>query len=154
MCWLPQLYAWCGRLGAPDPQEAADDVIGLLVRRRSAIAGPDHLPAWLFATCRRVVANHRRRAWWRKWVPGVSLDGWTSPHRTDLATEQREVATRVNRVLEALSARDREVLVLCYIEERTVAETAELIGIAAGTVKSRLFAARARFEQAYREDGP
>ena len=150
--WLPQLYAWCGRLGAHDPQEAATDVALLLVRRRASIHGADHLPRWLFVTCRRVVANQRKRAWWRRWIPGVAVEAWAAPERTDLPSERREVADRVAAALDTLAPHHREVLVLCYIEERSVQETAELLDVPPGTVKSRLFNARARFERAYGED--
>src|SRR5262245_260403 len=93
--WLPQVCAWCARLGAPDPEEAALDVSMILVRRRTAIDGPGHLGPWLFAACRRVVANQRKRAWWRRWLPGWDAAGEVSPLRSDLALEQRELAERV-----------------------------------------------------------
>ena len=65
--WLPAVYAWCGRLGAGriDPEEAAHDVMMLLVRKHHTVI-PAQLGAWLFGACRRVVANHRRRLWWRR----------------------------------------------------------------------------------------
>jgi RNA polymerase sigma-70 factor (ECF subfamily) len=148
--WLPQVYSWCARFGAPDPEEAATDVLLLLVRRRTAVDGPDHLPSWLLSTCRRVVANHKRRIWWHRWIPGLSVESWSSPLRTDQPLEERELAAEVEAVLEELSADHREVLVLCYVEERSVAEVAGLLGIPAGTVKSRLFNARARFAERYR----
>lgn len=152
--WLPQVYAWCARLGAPrvDPEEAAHDVLMLLVRRHATIDGPSRLPAWLFGTCRRVVANHRRRAWIRRWLPGATPDELPSPATADGPLEERELARRVAQVLEGLPAAHREVLVLCYLEDRSVQEAAELLGIPPGTVKSRLFAARARFQAHFPED--
>lgn len=150
--WLPQVGAWCARLGAYDHEEAATDVLMLLVRRRARVHGADHLAPWLFATCRRVAANQRRRAWWRKWLPGVEAGG-ESPLRTDLPLEQRELAARVGAALDRLDPHHREVLVLCTFEDRSVDEAAALLGVPAGTVKSRLFHARRRFEVAYgRED--
>ena len=152
--WLPQVYAWCARLGGPgvDPEEAAHDVMMLLVRRIDAIEGPRQLPAWLFATCRRVVANHRRRAWWQRWLPGAWRDDRRSPIGTDGPLEEQELADRVAEALAALSNEHREVLVLCYLDDRTVAEAAEILGIPGGTVKSRLFAARAKFHASFPED--
>lgn len=149
--WLPQVGAWCARMGAPDPEEAAHDVLMLLIRRRAAIDGPGHLGPWLFSTCRKVTANQRKRAWWRRWLPGEEVGG-VSPLRTDQPAEQRETASRVNAVLERLDAIHREILVLCYFEERSVEEAAELLGIPPGTVKSRLFHARRRFDGLYRRD--
>ncbi|MEZ4237817.1 MAG: sigma-70 family RNA polymerase sigma factor [Myxococcota bacterium] len=149
--WLPTVYAWCARLGAGriDAEEAAHDVMMLLVRKHAAIEGVERLPSWLFATCRRVVANHRRRVWWQRWLPGVSLEQRIAPERTDGPADQRELCERVARVLDRLSDEHREVLVLCYFEERSVAEAAALLGLAEGTVKSRLYYARAKFQARY-----
>lgn len=153
--WLPQVYAWCARLGGAggvDPEEAAHDVMMLFVRRIDTIDGPRRLPAWLFGTCKRVVANHRRRAWWRRWVPGIWQDNRSTPIGTDGPLDDRDLADRVALALESLSADHREVLVLCYLDDRSVAEAAEILGIPSGTVKSRLFAARARFHASFPED--
>jgi RNA polymerase sigma-70 factor, ECF subfamily len=147
--WLPQVCAWCARLGAPDPEEAGLDVLFLLVRRRDRVDGPEHLPPWLFATCRKVTANQRKRAWWRRWLPGASVD---SPVFGDLGLEERDTARLVARALDQIDALHREVLVLCYFEDRSVDEAAELMGVPPGTVKSRLFHARRRFEDVYRRD--
>ena len=84
--------------------------------------------------------------------PGVDLDSWAAPERLELGIAEREVAARVARALEQLGPDHREVLVLCYLEDRSVAEAAELIGIPPGTVKSRLFTARGRFQAAYGEE--
>ena len=138
--WVDQLYRWCARLGGPrvDAEEAAHDVLMLFVRRHASIRDPARLEAWLFSVCRRVVANHRRRAWYRRWLPGAV------PERpVDEAAPDSE--RQVYRVLDALSERDREVLTLCYLEERSLAEAGQILGIPEGTVKSRLFTARDRF---------
>lgn len=146
--WLPTVYAWCARLGSGriDAEEAAHDVMMLLVRKHGTLDGPERVPAWLFSTCRRVVANHRRRAWWQRWLPGVSLDQRAGPERTDGPSDHRELCDRVARALDKLSAEHREVLVLCYFEDRSVVEAADLLGVPPGTVKSRLYYARTKFQ--------
>lgn len=154
--WLPTVYAWCGRLGAGriDAEEAAHDVMMVFVRRHRTVASPAQLPAWLFGTCRRVVANHRRHAWWRRWLPGATVQERVAPERTDRSLEERELAEQVARVLDDLTEAHREVLVLCYLEDRSVAEASELLGLPEGTVKSRLFHARSRFRDHFPVGGP
>jgi RNA polymerase sigma-70 factor (ECF subfamily) len=139
--WVDQLYRWCARLGGPrvDAEEAAHDVLMLFVRRHASIRNPARLDAWLFSACRRVVANHRKRAWLRRWLPGA-VPELPSPESVSGEREQQ-----VYLVLDSLSERDREVLTLCYLEERPLLEAADILGIPEGTVKSRLFAARDRF---------
>jgi RNA polymerase sigma-70 factor (ECF subfamily) len=153
--WLPTVYAWCARLGGSrvDAEEAAHDVMMVLVKRHATIGHPRAVPAWLFGTCRRVVANHRRRAWWQRWLPGVAMERWVSPDRTDARSEERELVGQVGRALENLGEEHREVLVLCYFEERSVAEAAEILGIPAGTVKSRLYYARGKFQACFEQEG-
>jgi RNA polymerase sigma-70 factor (ECF subfamily) len=65
----------------------------------------------------------------------------TSPSQRLLRKEKRE---RVRRALELLPERDREVLVLRHLEQLSVAETADVLGVSQGTVKARHVRAVAR----------
>ena len=146
--WVDRLYAWCAGLGGPhvDAEEAAHDVLMLFVRRHATIREPDRLASWMFSACRRVVANHRRRAWWRRWMPGPIADpGAAATVEQDLDDAAR--ARKIRAVLDQAPAADREVLTLCYLEETSVTEAAQILGLPEGTVKSRLFHARARFRE-------
>jgi RNA polymerase sigma-70 factor (ECF subfamily) len=49
-----------------------------------------------------------------------------------------------------LPADQRTLLALHYLEERPIAEIAEILEIPSGTVKSRLFAARRELDDALR----
>lgn len=153
--WLPTVYSWCARLGAGriDAEEAAHDAMMVFVKRHATIGHPGQLPSWLFGTCRRVVANHRRLAWWRRWKPGVTIAEPTAPDRTDQRLDDQELAGEVAEVLDAMSTAHREVLVLCYLEDRSVAEASEILGVPEGTVKSRLHHARAKFRQRFEDGG-
>ena len=59
----------------------------------------------------------------------------------DLA--RTEAIESLRRAVLALPERYREVVVLCDLQELSYAETAEVIGCAVGTVRSRLHRARA-----------
>lgn len=69
-------------------------------------------------------------------------DDFPSPCRTpeeaSVSSEQRE---RIWRGLRILSARQREVFVLRYVEGRSGGDVAELLGIPPGSVKQHLFRA-------------
>jgi len=64
----------------------------------------------------------------------LAADQDTSALEEDLASMQQG--------LEELPFTEREVLTLFYLRELSLAEVAEVLGVPAGTVKSRLFRAR------------
>ncbi len=147
---------WVVRLGGPgvDRDEAAHDVLMTVLRRLDDLEGTDRLEAWTFGITRRTVASHRRRAWWRRWAASPV------PERVDPAPSpladaiDQQLSARVQAVLEELPAAQREVLVLCDVEERSHTEAAILLGVPEGTVKSRLRLGRARFRAVAQQKFP
>lgn len=59
--------------------------------------------------------------------------------------EKKQDAAYIREALLKLPEKYREVLVCLYFEERSVVETAKVLGLSEGTVKSRLSRARERF---------
>lgn len=78
-------------------------------------------------------------SWWRKRrdVPTESL------HDSGRSDEP-EIALVVRRALERLTSAQRAVLVLRHFEDLTERETADVLGVSIGTVKSQNSAALAR----------
>ena len=142
--WLPVVLGWTARLGGPriDAEDAAHDVFLVVFRRLPELEKPESFASWLYGITRRVISAHRRRAWFRRWLPGAVPD--VPEHRPDPArrAEQSDVANQVWDALDGLPANHREVLVLCDIEERADSEVAEMLGVPKGTIKSRLRRAR------------
>ena len=60
----------------------------------------------------------------------------------------RDVACAFDRAFGRLSIDDRAILVLHHLQERPVAEIAATFGAPVGTIKARLFRARAALESA------
>ncbi|GDX78307.1 RNA polymerase sigma factor [Deltaproteobacteria bacterium] len=145
---LHTVVQWCARLGGPrvDADDAAHDVMIVLITRLPLFDAPERFPSWLYGVTRRVLAQHRRRAWFRRWVPGVEIadrpDPAASPGRL---AESNQTSRRVQLALEDLSDSHREILVLADVEERTETEIAELLQLPLGTVRSRTRRAREVF---------
>ena len=59
--------------------------------------------------------------------------------------ERKQDGEQIRNALLLLPEKYREVLVCLYYEERSVAETAKVLGLSEGTVKSRLSRAREKF---------
>ncbi len=144
---LPHVLDWCARLGGnpADVEDAAHDVMVILVTRIDALRSPEAFPYWLFGTTRNVLRNRRRKAWLRRWLPIPVPDQPDPRPGADWQVEANQTSRRVHQLLARLPATQREVLVLCDLEERSTREASLLLGIPQGTVKSRLRLARARF---------
>jgi RNA polymerase sigma-70 factor (sigma-E family) len=93
------------------------------------------------AYVRRVLFTTYLTWWRRRWraeVPSAAL-----PERAGAEDVAADSAGRdgLRRALAGLTRRQRAVIVLRYVEDRSVAETAELLGCSAGTVKTVAFRA-------------
>lgn len=66
--------------------------------------------------------------------------------------EQQEQSRMVQRALDRLSPRLREVLLLSYFQKLSYAQLADMLDIPLGTVKSRLHSAVAAFAKSWQEE--
>ncbi|WP_269756704.1 sigma-70 family RNA polymerase sigma factor [Amycolatopsis aidingensis] len=89
--------------------------------------------AWLFTVARRIAIDGWRSAAARSEVPTDAPPELAEPDGTERAVQGWLVA----EALGELSARHREVLMLCYFHGLSVADAALRLGVAEGTVKSR-----------------
>jgi RNA polymerase sigma-70 factor (ECF subfamily) len=151
---LPLVLTWCLRLGGGriDAEAAAQDALLVLFRRREDLRPGAPIEPWAWGVTLRVVRDHRRRAWLRRWLPGEPPD-WGHDQSPERCLGDRQRAQAVQKVLDALSEDHRIALVLCDAEERTTAEAAQILDLPHGTVKSRLRAARAAFRSTALELG-
>jgi RNA polymerase sigma-70 factor (ECF subfamily) len=129
-----------------DFEDAAHDAREGVLGRLDSLQDPNAFRSWLFGSTRRTLAKHRRRAWVRRWVPGMDLSHAEDPgHSPQAQAELSELSHAVQTALAQLPEAQREVLVLCDLEERSDSEAAEIVGVPKGTIKSRLRLGRKRF---------
>jgi RNA polymerase sigma-70 factor, ECF subfamily len=147
-----QLVArWAARLGGPDV--AVDDIVQevfLVVSRRLAgFRGEAKLTTWLFRITQQTVRNARRqRRRWR-WISRLTKRVESSvPADRPSPLEDRErneAIAEFYRLLDTLSEKYREAIVLHELEGLDALQIAELLGIKPATVRVRLHRARAAF---------
>ncbi len=127
------------RITNGDRGRAEDILQETLVRAwrnpKAMARGPEHCRPWLFTVARRIAIDHFRMVAAR--VTEVSdeapEDHSPSYDPYDAVLAARDIAV----VLDRLPAHHREVLVELHLKGRSVAETAKVFGVPAGTVKSR-----------------
>ena len=130
-----QLYAICGDLS--DAEDAVQEGFVAALRKGRQLARVHNQEAWV----RTTAINHLRSRWrhaavvrkYQPRVPGPQLPIEVGPEYVAIVTALGQV-----------DAGQREVVVLHYLADMGTAEIATELGIAEGTVKSRLFRARER----------
>jgi RNA polymerase sigma-70 factor (ECF subfamily) len=160
---------WAMQLGGPtaDVEDITQEVFLVVNRRLADFRGDSRMSTWLFGITSKVAANERRRRklrqWWFRLVPDA---GERTPVVVDGALEQLEKRQRrllFHRALDRLTERQRRALVLFELEEMSIEEVSEHLGLKPGNVRVLLHRARAAFlksmtaselEQARDEDAP
>jgi RNA polymerase sigma-70 factor (ECF subfamily) len=136
-----------------EARDAAQDVFLQVYRQLSRFQGRSSLKTWIY----RIVVNNcrNRQRWWRRrrMDRSCSMDSLSPADQARLAARssqpspfelvrRRERAARLQKALDALSYDHRVVLLLREVEGLGNEEIAATLGLASGTVKSRLARAR------------
>jgi RNA polymerase sigma-70 factor (ECF subfamily) len=146
-------YVWrlVRRLGVVDAlvDDATQQVFCVVAERLNDVE-PRSEKAFLTGTAVRVAANHRRAQRRRLEVPedeasSEPVDPERNPEDLVQLRREREL---LDRVLDGLASELRAPFVLHELEDATLTEIAELLGIPRGTAASRLRRARAQFQAA------
>ncbi|MGH3911994.1 MAG: RNA polymerase sigma factor SigM [Pseudonocardiaceae bacterium] len=129
-----------------DPDEAADALQDALIsafRSISSFRGQAQVTTWLHRivvnACMDRIRQRRCRATYP--LPETGPDDLAVPGD---AMADRDTVLTISRALDALPIEQRVPIILIDVEGYSVAETARLLGIAEGTVKSRCARGRAR----------
>ncbi len=134
--WHPAVWGFVRRMVGRD--DIADDVSQevwlAVVRGLPRLREPEGFAAWVFTIARRRVVDQLRSQYVEHGQPPVGDE-------PDVADE---VVDRVDvmRLVDRLPVVEREVLVLFHLEDLSLEECAEVLGVPVGTVKSRLYRAR------------
>ena len=153
-------FVWRTSLRMGVDRAAIDDVVQevfLVVHRKlSEFEWRASIRTWIFGIVRRVVA-HAARSSRRKpshlgVVEATDLDAFLTNELGPCETaEQAEELRLVQHLLERLDDDKREAFSLSGLEQMTIAEIADAVGVNANTVASRIRAARVAFERGLAE---
>ena len=138
-------------------EAAAEDVLAEVFldvwRRAGTFEGRSSVSTWLLSIARfKALSQARQRA--------------DAPYDEDAASEiadesddpeieiaKRDKSAALRRCLEKLSVEHREIVDLVYYHEKSVEEVAQIVGVPAATVKTRLFYARQKLSEILKRAG-
>jgi RNA polymerase sigma-70 factor (ECF subfamily) len=142
-----------------DAEDLAQDALLRAVRALPGFRGDSQLSTWAYRITvnawKNKVRSEKRRKFWSTITLGLvtNVDGEEEVRDVaavepalDARLETEERSASVQKALMQLDEDDRAIVVLREIEEKSYDEIGEMLGLGQGTVKSRLFRARAKLK--------
>ncbi|MCX5660374.1 MAG: sigma-70 family RNA polymerase sigma factor [Planctomycetota bacterium] len=130
-------------------RDATQETALRFLQRLPTFAGQSSLQTWSLGIALNACREARRKRWsfprlvgrlrmTRESSAGVRDSGRAGEPPADAGLAMREEQARLRELVRELPRRQREAVVLRYLEEMSVAEVAEAMGCAVGTVKATL----------------
>ena len=143
------LHLTCNKLLA---DELYQDTFLRATEKVDKLQGEGNLKSYFLSMALMLWKNQKRKLAWRNRIAPMhsfseetgDVLGVAEDALQDCLKEERRAAVR--KAVSGLQEKYRIPVLLYYMEEMTVAEVAEVLGIPSGTVKSRLSVARKRLE--------
>ena len=129
-------------------EDVVQDVFLAALRKAGTFRGDASLWTWLtIITLNRCRTYRRRKMLWLRAHGFLSRRTTRQAEAADRPAIEDESAGQVRSAVGALGPRDREVIVLFYLEQRSAAQIAELLSISSNAVEVRLHRARAKLKK-------
>jgi RNA polymerase sigma factor (sigma-70 family) len=142
----PMVWGVCRRVlrHHQDAEDALQATFLVLARDVASLRNGQALAAWLYRTAYRMALAMRRSLGRQRYHEGrLSL---TAAKDAPTEVARREVQALLEDEIQRLPERYRMAFVLCCLEGRRRADVARLLGVAEGTLSSRLDHARKRLQ--------
>ncbi|HYD86614.1 MAG TPA: sigma-70 family RNA polymerase sigma factor [Vitreimonas sp.] len=147
--WSPRLLAFAARsLGDPETaRDAMQETWMSAWRTIDRLDDPAKLRPWLYAIAARKCTDALRQSYRRRRI----ADALPAPHEPPPPADASDARLDLAAALKRLPPEQRIAVGLFFGEDMSVAEIAAATGVPAGTVKSRLFAARKALRASFGE---
>lgn len=141
----PLLYYATSLTGNQDAGlDVLQDVWLRVVRGIRRLKDTGSLKPWLYAITHGVAVDRIRRDYRRDKAEQAQLD---DAFNIDEPSFDEEDATAIRDALSRLGVKQREVLVLHFLQDLSILEIANVVGCSEGTVKSRIHYAKRQIKQ-------
>jgi len=124
-----------------DAEDVAQEAFARAYAAFRTLRDRERFRAWLVRMTWRLAIDRQRNDR-RRLAREQSVDPGPATEDAEDSAARRERRAHIWQAIEALPERLRIVVLLANIEGHNIREVAKLLGLAEGTVKSRLFAAR------------
>src|SRR5580698_105352 len=136
----PLLYYATSLTGNADSGlDVLQDVWIRAFRSIRKLKDPGSLRSWLYTITHGIAVDRIRRNSSRELAEKVQLEDFEEAEEPWFANED---AAAIHQALSQIGLRHREVLVLHFLEDLSIAEIAKVVGCSEGTVKSRIHYAK------------
>ncbi len=141
----PLLYYAAGLTGNQDSAlDVLQEVWLKVFRTIRKLKDPGSLRPWLYSITHGVAVDRIRRDYKRDISEQVQLDDLFS---TDEPSFDEDDGAAIHQALGCIGVKHREVLVLHFLQDLSLAEIATVVGCSEGTVKSRIHYAKRQMKQ-------
>jgi len=147
--WSPRLRRYVRRLtdGHDDTEDLVQEIWASVVKKLSRLRDPACFPQWIYR-----IATTRCADWTRqktrqrklKKTAGEESAVTVEPESTGAENKRMQL---LREAIGRLPAEQRALVSLFYVDEMSVREISEALGLPEGTVKSRLFHLRESLKQ-------
>lgn len=134
-------------------EDVLQEVFVLIYRKIYWLRDPNLFHAWAYRIASREAFKWLKRE--RLWSDNTADEDFIAelPAPVNEYKFEPELEKNLPRLLANISPASRAVIVLHYIHELTIEEVADVLGIAVGTVKSRLAYGLESLRKSFRESG-
>ena len=131
-----------------EAEDAAQDAFIALLRRASTYSGTAAFSTWMYRVTTNACNDLARKRARRPQSSGDGVDRLVETAAVEDVLGNRELGVELEQALELLDADFREVILLHDVAGWPYADIAERLGIAVGTVKSRIHRGHGRLAAA------
>jgi RNA polymerase sigma-70 factor (ECF subfamily) len=136
----PLLYYATSLTGNPDSAlDVLQEVWIRAFRGIRKLKDPGSLRSWLYSITHGIAVDRIRKNYSREQAEKVQFEELDEAAEPSFAQED---AAAIHRALSQIGLRHREVLVLHFLEDLSLAEIAAVVGCSEGTVRSRIHYAK------------
>ncbi|MBE5966297.1 MAG: sigma-70 family RNA polymerase sigma factor [Lachnospiraceae bacterium] len=128
-------------------EDIFQDVFIKVNQKLSTFEGNSSIKTWIIRIAINTCKDYLKSAWNRRVIPMMEYQEDQIVSDTDFdSVEKQDTDDIIKKAVLSLPAKYKDVVLCVYYNEMTIAETAAVLKVAEGTVKSRLSRARQKLK--------